>query len=143
MANLDALKQRMIDVSARLHQEASRCAIETAGKIHQRLVEVTPVDTTNAVSNWDLTLFFPSLDEHEPYFPGFLGSTATMSRGATLREGLAELKVKKPGEPIFISNNVDYIKDLNHGTSPQASPGFVQSAILVGKIHARTFKVRL
>lgn len=143
MANLDALKQRIQDVSARLHHEASRCAIETAWKIHQRLVEVTPVDTTNAVSNWDLTLYFPNLSEHDPYFPGFLGSTATLSRGATLREGLAELKAKKPGEPIFIANNVDYILDLNAGTSKQAPPGFVEEAILVGKIHARTFKVRL
>lgn len=143
MANLASLNAQMEAISASLKQEASRCAIETAQKIHQRLVEVTPVDTTNAVSNWDLTLFFPMLSEHEPYYPGFKGSTAVSSRGAALREGLNELSAKKPGDPIFISNNVDYINDLNAGKSQQVPPGFIESAILVGKVYARSFKVRI
>ena len=34
--------------------------------------------------------------------------------------------------PAFITNNVPYINDLNAGSSPQASPQFVQASIEQG-----------
>lgn len=143
MGTLLDLAKRMERVAAGLQSEASRCAVGVAVAVHHNLTDVTPVDTSTALSNWDVSLGGLSGEFHEPYFMGKKGSTELASERAANAKALEDLKNKKPGESIFISNSTPYIKDLNNGTSKQEPAGFVHRAVLVGRLAVKKFKFKL
>lgn len=143
MATLLDLAHRMKETASLLKSEASRCAVEVAVRIETNLANVTPVDTSNALSNWQVALNDPEMSEIYPYVPGYKGSSQPQSTAMAIAKAKDVLKNKKPGETIFISNNAPYIIDLNNGSSKQASAGFVERAVLVGKLTAKRFKIRL
>lgn len=89
----------------------------------------TPVDTSKAISNWRLSTGSPISGEIDAYAKGKTGSTFSISRGLVVSFANAYLNVRKIGEPVYIINHVDYIADLNAGTSPQASAGFITKEI--------------
>lgn len=80
----------------------------------------TPVDTSKALSNWVVGYGEPARVIFEPHIPGKGGSTKEQSASATvaLNAKLLERR-RKPGEKIYISNSLPYIKRLNAGHSPQ------------------------
>ena len=95
------------------------------------LARVTPVDTTAAVSNWQVAY------RHEttvlpPYVPGYLGYTHTQSAVMTIQEADSIIGLRQIGKPIYIINNIDYINELNAGSSKQEAAGFVMRAIVLG-----------
>ncbi|MCY1553030.1 hypothetical protein D9M68_894720 [compost metagenome] len=108
----------------------------------QDLAYKTPVDTSNALSNWQLTLDSPATDEIKPYFPGHMGSTQRASAAQTVNEARSRLGAKKPGQPIYITNNVPYIEQLNNGSSKQAPAGFVERSILIGRKLIAKFRIK-
>lgn len=126
----------------KLEKEASKLADKVAETILVDLVIVTPVDTSNALSNWQIGLGRAVPAPIPPWFPGSLGSTEAQSENAAIFEGNYRLRLKKPGQPIYISNLVDYIVDLNRGSSMQAPSGFVERAVMKGKIYAKEQKLR-
>lgn len=86
------------------------------------LIEVTPVDTGWAASNWVPSIGDPVTSP--------AGSKDNIDRtGQDL--GVAEVAISYTIDqgPIWISNNVPYIESLNKGSSPQASAGFVERII--------------
>lgn len=128
--------------AAKLDEEASRLAIKTAETIVGDLVNVTPVDTSQALSNWQVSIGSPVDASIPPYYPGEKGSTQGASASAALAEARAMLKQKKPGQPIYISNVLRYISRLNEGSSAQAPAGFVERAVLLGRRFLATAKLR-
>lgn len=86
-----------------------------------RVMKRTPVDTGNARVNWEL-----GVDE-----VGNTTATATLVEGPNqisqqaFLVGLAELARFKPGQTIYITNNVEYIEELENGGSQQAPQGMV------------------
>jgi hypothetical protein len=128
--------------AAKLEDEASRLAVRTAETVLGDLVNVTPVDTSQALSNWQIGVGAPVDASIAPYFPGEKGSTQSSSAASALAEGQAALKLKKPGQPIYISNVLRYIGRLNEGSSSQAPAGFVERAVLLGKRFLATAKLR-
>lgn len=110
-------------------------ASETAGLFAQMVVtdltEETPVDTSKALSNWQSSLDFPNRNQILPHFPGSKGSTEVASGKKADEISARILKSKKVGQIIYITNNVDYIEDLNDGASKQAAPHFVEAIIKV------------
>jgi hypothetical protein len=91
----------------------------------QALIAATPVDTGHAASNWILSTGSPH--------SGVDGSREAVSTGAQ-DAGLAAIErydVGKDGK-VYLVNNVDYIGDLDQGSSPQAGAGFVARALLSG-----------
>lgn len=143
MGDLHTLASKFEKLAADLESEVSRCAVEVAQDIHFALVTGTPVDTSNALSNWHIRLDAPMLEEIEPYVAGIKGSTRGVSMGAAIQEGRAALASKRYGQPIFISNNTPYIGDLERGTSKQAPSGFLQQSILIGRRKIKSFKMKL
>lgn len=141
--DLTYLAESMGKLSVKIEKEASRAAIETALAIVGNLVQVTPVDTSNAISNWQTSLDSPITNEIRPYYPGHAGSTQTESAVGALEQSHDALSFKKPGQPIWIANNADYIRDLNDGSSRQAPAGFVESAVVIGRKVARNFKAKV
>jgi hypothetical protein len=97
-------------------------AIRTA-RLTAILIDMTPEDTGHAKSNW-----IPSVGTADRSVHGSQEAVSTSSQTT----GLGELKTLKLGQPIFISNNVDYLEDLNDGSSRQAPAGFVEIAIQAG-----------
>lgn len=85
------------------------------------LVNTTPVDTSQALSNWEVSTAGPvyHVNSLPPYVPGSGGSTKTASAQEALRVGMAIIATKKPGQKLYISNSVPYIEKLNTGHSKQ------------------------
>lgn len=83
--------------------------------------EGTPVDTSQALSNWTVSLGKGSTVAIPAYFVGRKGSTLMASASAALSKGLPIIYQRKLRQPLFISNNLDYIEDLDDGKSSQSS----------------------
>ena len=136
MASLKDLAKNMYDLAASLDKKASDAAVKTAEAILEDLVYVTPVDTSKALSNWQVTTGLRRTllsGAIPPYYPGKHGSTYQQSAAAALEEGKKVLQSKKPGDRILISNVLPYIRRLNDGWSAQTPAGFVERAVLLGR----------
>lgn len=84
----------------------------------------TPVDTGWARANW-----VPNIGEP---LTGVVGTREAVTAGAQAA-GQAKLIRYKLGQgPIYLTNNVEYIKRLNAGHSKQAPAGFIQAAVARG-----------
>lgn len=125
-----------------IDEAASKTAVDTALAIVGDLAYKTPVDTSQALSNWIVTLDAPSGQQLKPHYPGSKGSTYRASAAETINNAKAVLKNKKPGQAIFITNNLPYIKRLNDGYSAQAPAGFVERAVLIGRKMLSKFKIK-
>lgn len=137
MANLRDLAQRLNGMAKDASETANERAKLAARAILRELIEITPVYTTKALSNWQVGIGGPPSGPIGAYFPGILGYTTGESSAAALRVGNARINAKKPGEVLYISNATPYIGELNRGSSKQAPAGFVERALLVGKTAAR------
>lgn len=135
--------KEMRGTSKKLDKAASDLAAFVALEVTAELADVTPVDTSNAISNWQIGLGAPVTSEREPHYPGTKGSTEAMSEDATVIAAKVKLKNKKPGQIIYLSNNAPYIVDLDGGSSMQEPRGFVKRAVDNGKELVRRAKLEL
>lgn len=117
----------------RIAQEASDLAVRVTTAIVTDLAFITPVDESTALSNWLVGIGSPRRDEIEPHYRGTQGSTYGQSAQKTVDDARRVLAGKQPGQAIYISNNLPYIRDLNGGSSRQAPAGFVERAELLGR----------
>ena len=135
LADNIAKKRKAID------EAASKLAVETALTIVGDLAYKTPVDTSQALSSWEVTLDAPSTNKPGPHFPGKQGSSYRSSAAETINRAKAVLKNKKPGQVIWITNNQPYIRKLNEGSSTQQPAMFVERAVLLGRKMLSKFKL--
>lgn len=126
---LEDLARGLEDRAKSLPQLGNRIAIRTAIELVTGLANETPVDTSKAISNWVVTLDRIPISDIDAHFEGSKGDTFTRSSRQTIMLAKIALLNKKPGQTIFITNNADYIRDLNNGSSPQAPANFVQSIV--------------
>lgn len=134
------MAKTLLDLAIRLEAKAksinviaSDKAVAVALKIVETLAYRTPVDTSTALSNWQVSLNAPKTAFINAYHPGYLGYTLIASAQATIQAAQAALAQKKPGQTIYIANNAPYIRDLNAGTSKQAPAGFVEASVLIAR----------
>lgn len=137
------LAKDMNGKAGKIEKAASDLAAFVALEVTAELADVTPVDTSNAISNWQIGLGAPVVDEIEPHYPGQKGSTEAMSEDATVIAAKVKLKNKKPGQIIYLSNNAPYIVDLDGGSSMQEPRGFVKRAVDNGRELVRRAKLEL
>lgn len=128
--------------AANLPKKISGVAVSTAIAIIDDLSKVTPVDTSQAVSNWQVSLGSKNNSKLPPHFPGESGSTKSPSSKQTREKARIVLQSKQPGVTIFISNVLPYIRRLNDGYSAQAPAGFVERSRLIGIKHIKKSKIR-
>lgn len=126
-----------------LNEVSNQASCEVALAIVTDLAPKTPVDTSKALSNWRVGIGQKPALAIPPHSPGRHGSSQEASVAATISEAKAKLAAKKPGETIWISNVLPYIRRLNEGYSKQAPAGFVERAILIGRKIAETISARL
>lgn len=127
----------------RIDTAANKAAVFVSAKVVWNLIHVTPVDTTEALSNWIVSVGFPAYNAIGPLVPGFLGYTATSSQAKAYAAAMAALDKKKPGQAVYIGNNAEHIRLLNDGWSKQEPAGFVERAVLLGRKTASNYKLEL
>lgn len=137
------LANRMDAMADKIEKQASELAVEVAIRIISDLVMVTPVDTSRALSNWRASLGSPHAGWIGPHFYGERGSTRTSSANEAIAKARIVLRDKKPGQSIWITNNVPYIMDLNRGSSRQNPGGFVERAVALGHRVVISYKFKL
>lgn len=134
-----------LEIAMKAHAEALTKNVNvltrnTARAILNRLSVSTPVDTGEAVSNWQVALNGPPANPLPPYVPGEGGSTRSMNAKAMLQTARSIIPkfYAVNGDTLFIGNTAPYIERLNKGSSTQAPAGFVEDAILAGAAHVRS-----
>lgn len=137
MATLQSLARRLNDEADKIDDKASDIAAEAAEIIVSALVYDTPVDTSKALSNWQVTLGSASSTSIPPHALGVGGSTRAVSADTAIRLAQAVLAGKQPGQTIYISNGLPYIRRLNSGWSKQHPGAFVEAAILLARNYVR------
>lgn len=136
LASLAARLNRLADDLDEIEKDA-KTVVGMAVMNH--LVNNTPVDTSQALSNWSASGGeIPGF--HGPHVAGEMGSTRGASASIALSEARAVMDALPPQTPLVISNAAPYIRRLDEGHSRQHAGGFVAAAILVGKMALRNFK---
>lgn len=130
-----ALATRMRKAADRVPTLASETAKQVTFTILNDLAFRTPVDTSTARSNWQVSIGAPIADNAEipAFYLGEFGSTGQASAQAAIAAGRDVLSRKKPGETLYLSNVLDYIVPLNEGHSKQEPAGMVDRAVLIGR----------
>jgi hypothetical protein len=89
-----------------LFKEINEVTKDVARSVMKEVVENTVIDTSQAVSNWELQLDTPNKQFVSAHFVGKAGSTAIASERETLSIAERNLAGRKLEEPIFITNNI-------------------------------------
>ncbi len=131
------MNRRGAQVAQRQHERVNKLALN----ILLQLLQNTPVDTSQALSNWILTLSNPDDEFIGPYVPGVQGSTQQQSIGGAYNAGMYSISDRRPQQTIYIQNNAPYIVQLNQGTSTQAPSGFFQTTVVNAVRSTPNFKV--
>lgn len=137
MASLNDLAKRMRKLAKEVPEMGNKLAIKVTITIVNDLAHVTPVDESTAISNWQVELNNPAQSAIRAYYPGKKGSTYSLSVSATIDDAKAALATKKPGQAIYLSNVLRYIRRLNDGSSSQAPAGYVERSVLLGRLVVR------
>jgi len=97
----------------------------------------TPVDKGVARSNWRISIGSRTFAVIPAYSPGKnLGIGERGNLNAVLAAGRAKLLGLKLGQAVILTNNVDYIDELNQGPphTQQTSGGFIEAAGAAARI---------
>lgn len=135
MATLKDLAKRLNKLADSADDYAAEAVAIYALEIVRALLPVTPVDTSQALSNWRVGTGTAS--PIPPHVPGEDGSTAVASLAQALADAEDAIRAHKGARALVIFNSVPYIRRLNEGHSAQAPAGFIERATLAGRLAAR------
>lgn len=130
--NLMAFAQLMERRSVQVEHNALQLKKKVTSEVLKEVATLTPADTGRAISNWKVLFLDTIRVSNFPFVPGLKGSTKPQNISATIAAGSSQISNIKLGQVVTIANSVDYIQDLNNGTSKQAPAGFVELAVQVG-----------
>jgi len=137
MTTLLQFAKKMRAEKVRIRALGNEAKVTVAIAIVKDLVNVTPVDSSKALSNWQVSLRTPVGKAVDAYFTGVRGSTQELSAATALAKARSILALAKPGQAVFISNVLPYIQRLNEGYSGQAPAGFVERSVMIGRAALR------
>lgn len=133
MTSLGSFAFRIRRRGRQVEEGVNKVKRQVALVVDREVVLETPVDTGRARSNWIASIASPIFDDREPYAAGsHLGKAERGNAQAAMGQAQGVISRVRPGDDIYISNNVKYIGLLNDGSSAQAPSGFVQSAVIRG-----------
>ncbi len=111
LVDLEKFGSQATFASKSIKEDVNQIKKDVAGYVFLRMMSKTTVDTSKAISNWKIRTPNDQSLEREAYFPGKGGSTQPQSTQLGIRRELPNLKSAKPLDPIFVSNNLDYVED--------------------------------
>lgn len=143
MPNLHDLATKLRRQAAAVEQIGPTVAAEVVKAIAYDVIAHTPVDEGHTVASWELGVGAPPSADRLAYIPGRKGSTASENRSlARLAIDAILAAPKRPGVSYFLSNASEAIGYLNDGSSRQEPAGFVERAILVGRLRLKELNTR-
>lgn len=98
-------------------------------KLAKNLMEATPVDTSKALSNWQVSLNFTPPTTIGANVDGFQGTSAEASKQIAISKIKFKLSTRRFSDTIVLYNNTDYLEALNDGHSEQAPAGFIEDIL--------------
>lgn len=140
MSDLRQFSQRMFGLSKRIEQNANLKVKDAAKAFLTTVVEMTPVDTGQAVSSWKVGLNYKPRGTRI-FSEGTSGSTASANRSAVLAQELPKISARVTGQTISVVNTAPYIQRLNNGSSKKAPAGFIDSAYQSATIEVRKRRI--
>lgn len=141
--DLLALSRRIQRIRANVPKEANRIKKEVAEKVATDLIRVTPVDVSEALSNWQVGINAPVAFPIPAIYPGKAGDTESASEAAAIEHAQRVLVDSEPGERLYVSNLTRHIGFLNDGSSRQEPAGFVERAVVLGRVVLRKARLKL
>lgn len=123
------LSDSLLSIGSQIVDNANKKKRVGATIIASELTLETPVDEGRARSNWQASVGTPVSRQIEAYAPGDRGSTKGQNTAAAMLQQKSEISKSKPEQPIYIVNNLPYIKPLNEGASAQVTPGWIERAV--------------
>ena len=149
MATPEQFSKRMRQYGKQLGEAANLIGAQAGVAIGKSVVRGTPIDTGRAKSNWQASRVNPRTRTRPAYAKGKYDSTEAANEAAAIAQIVAECRSRKNNQPLFITNNLDYIGllessyiDGGHKRKtpvPQSKyqPGFVQIALQAGREEIR------
>ena len=133
--NLDEFAKKLSKqtVINKIETDIANTKKNTALFLLKQLVDTTPVDTGKAISNWVVDINIAPIGEIEAHHPGKKKNTHSENKEETMFVAIQQLENIKSDDIIHVTNNCQYISNLNAGTSKQAAPNFVESCIEITK----------
>jgi hypothetical protein len=127
---------------ADVERNATELVRVVAKSVIETVTRATPVDTGQAVSNWQVRVDQDATNVIPAYYPGSLRSTAGANIWAAIEAGYSVIsRYNGNNKRIHITNNVPYIGELNDGSSRQAPASFVQLSVLSAVSEIRSFRI--
>lgn len=121
----NSLRQQAKNIKSNTSLLVRRCATVVIEELAVR----TPIDSGRAKSNWIVTLNSPTVARIEPHHFGVLGSTAPQTIKTVQARAAIVINRFKIGDTVIIQNNLDYIDDLEKGSSKQSPAGFIHQSL--------------
>jgi hypothetical protein len=143
------LSEKLLKKVDAIDNGANEVAKKVALDVVRHLVYNTPVDTSQALSNWQVGIGAPVSTTIKPIVQGVAGSSQAQSASAAIARAELQLSKKRPRQTNFISNHLDYIKDLDdgvlNGKSHQYSKpsGFVQRALIIARKRTEGARIKI
>jgi len=112
--------------------------IQVVKVILKTAIDLTPVDTGKAVSNWQVKLNGDiNTNEIEAYFKGKSGTTRSECAKTAYKTASNVLQHWDKKTSIHVVNPVDYIRHINYGTSNKIGLFIVERAVAAGSAYLR------
>lgn len=137
--DLAYLARRMKDLANTVEANGPKLVTAIVTNLGPTLIYSTPVDTSRARINWQPSIGSVPSDVLFPYPDK---PPAADYGGKTAVSNILSLANKFKGGTYFaITNNLDYIQDLNNGTSAQAPAAFVEQSIAMAMRAVEKFRM--
>ena len=136
-ANLREFNREIDDFARKLPEKVTVMQKKIVLEALRRLIQKTPVDTGRARLNWQVTIDHPAegqldlrkFDKAKKAAAVVDAPPLSMVGQEVITEAVGVLRSLPPFEMVWISNNVDYIEFLEHGSSQQAPEGMLAVTI--------------
>ena len=110
---------------------------ETLAVFYKR-VTITPVDISNAMSNWQVSKNGRITKPNNIFYQGDRGSTRRLKKMTKVNLAQSMLKNTGGGDTIYIQNNAQLFKDLDEGNYEQFAGGFIPNALIIFRSELRS-----
>ena len=146
--NEAALLKRFAVMGERIDREVGEILALTSEMVYTEVVTATPVDTGTARTSWNISI--GTIDTYVPSYQNYPSMQSGNARPNAMR--LAEQAVRPLRQPgadvytsVFIASGLEYIGELNQGSSRQAPADFVARAVtmVVQALRSGLFQRRL
>lgn len=132
MADLQGWGMKLKYMARSVDSEVNKVLKRATMAVVEELVYATPVDTGRARSSWRTGIGrqkvgVPYKSPKKPPSPA-LGALRSIDEA---RDAISKITIGS--KTVYITSNLEYMGELNRGTSTQASAGFVERAIIRGR----------